>query len=41
MPTVVLMPEATMDEDYLSGRNEYEVRFTGKVGGVELIPVAH
>jgi len=37
----VLMPEAPVDEDYLSAGDENEIRFPGKVGGVERIAVAH
>ena len=37
----VLMPEATVNEDYLSAGDENEVRLPRKVGGVERIAVAH
>lgn len=34
------MPEAAVDEDYLSASGENEVRLSGETGGVELKPVS-
>ena len=41
MAAVVLMPEATVDKNYLSARYENEVGLPRKLSGVEPITIAH
>lgn len=38
---IVLMPEATMDKNYLPSRYKNEVRLPEEVGGMKHITVAH
>ncbi len=39
--TIMLVPEASMDENHFASRGEYQIGFSGKVSAMQAIPITH